>query len=134
MAAYKGPVCPSFEDTLSVIKAAESNMSDYLSNFQTQIDGKNGVLSAEEHIFSSDGLGSISESEIPEAVIQLYERIFYSMLSPTFTDPEVFDPTGGKDYVTALEDGSMDPDTAALSAAKIALAQAVAIYNSANPS
>lgn len=134
MATYKGPVCPSFEDTLAILKAAETNMEEYSSNFQSQIDGKNGLLSADELMFSSDGLGSIVESEIPEDVIKLYERIFYSMLSPTFTDPEVFDPSGGKDYITALEDGSIDPDEAGLKAAKIALAQAVAIYNSINVS
>ena len=133
MATYMGPVCPSFESTLEAIKSAEQNMSEYSSNFQSQINQNDGELTADELMFSSSGLGIIVETEIPPEVRGLYERIFYSMLSPTFTDPEVFDPAGELDYITALNDGNIDPEEAAIKAAKIALAQAVAIYNATAP-
>jgi hypothetical protein len=131
MASYEGPVCPSFSTTLSQIKADESNMSNYKRDFQSQIDSNEGSLAATSLLFTESGLGSIVESEIPDEVIQLYERIFYSMLSPTYTDPDIF---GGTTYIATLNDADIDPDEAAVKAAKIALAQAVGIYNIITPS
>jgi len=127
---YEGPVCPSFEETLSQMKADESNMSDYSSDFQSQINDKDGKLDANDLLFTSNGLGSIVEASIPAVVIKLYERIFYSMLSPTFTDPDIF---GGKTYIAALGESDIDPEAAAIKAAKISLSQAVAIYNAITP-
>ena len=128
---YEGPVCPSFEETLSQMKADESNMSNYKRDFQSQIDSNEGSLAATSLLLTESGLGSIVESEIPDEVIQLYERIFYSMLSPTYTDPDIF---GGTTYIAALAEADIDPDEAAIKAAKIALSQAVGIYNIITPS
>jgi hypothetical protein len=130
MATYEGPICPSFEDVLSSIKSDETNMAEYRDDLDSKITADE-ALKSESILFTDEALGSIPAMVIPRALRTLYQKLFYSMLSPTFTDPKVFDPINNeKTYMSALGEAGIDPEEAALKAGKIAFMQAVAIYQS----